>query len=327
MNKIKVPFLDVPIIRSCNLGCGGCLTFSDNKKIKGLVNIEDSREWLEFWSSKLEPKAVTVFGGEPLLHPQFVEWCHTLKSYWPEAELRINTNGYYLDRLADRIPELFNLKIIPQFIVSIQTGHEPYYSIVKQNVEKIKLLVHEYYAGLYPRDNYRWNLWLDEPEIHKQWWRLDFKQAEETDIRITICEQFRIPWQAHYQGSAEQLAPFYSYHDQWYTENHRFCQAKNFINLYKGKIYKCPTSAVLGHTLETFNLTDKPEWTEYLDNYDALTVDASDEQIKKWFETQSKPEKICNMCGFSGPKYTNGHLNRHELKEGWKFDIVPLDVI
>jgi hypothetical protein len=97
--------------------------------------------------------------------------------------------------------------------------------------------------------------------------------------------------------------------------------------LYKGKIYKCPTSAVLGHTLETFNLTDKPEWTEYLDNYDALTVDASDEQIKKWFETQSKPEKICNMCGFSGPKYTNGHLNRHELKEGWKFDIVPLDVI
>jgi MoaA/NifB/PqqE/SkfB family radical SAM enzyme len=324
MNKIKVPFLDVPIIRSCNLECGGCLTFSDNKRVKGLVNIEESREWLEFWAARIDPAAVTVFGGEPLLHPQFVEWCRTLKSYWPNSELRINTNGYYLDKLADKIPELFNLDIVPQFIVSIQTGHEPYYSVVKQNVEKIKQLVHEYYAGLYPSDNYRWNLWLDEPEIHKHWWRLDFKESEETDIRITICEQFRIPWQAHYQGSAEQLRPFYDYDDVWFNDNHSSCQAKSFINLYKGKIYKCPTSAVLEHTLETFNLTTDQDWEKYLENYSPLTVDATDEQIAQWFKNQLAPEKICNMCGFSGPKYSSGHLNRHELKQGWKFDIVPL---
>ena len=99
MNKVKFKFLDIPIIRSCNLECGGCLTFSDSKKIKGLVNLDQSRPWLEHWASRLDPSAVTIFGGEPLLHPNFIGWCKQVRQLWPNAELRINTNGYYLNTL------------------------------------------------------------------------------------------------------------------------------------------------------------------------------------------------------------------------------------
>ncbi len=314
MNKIQFKFLDIPIIRSCNLSCGGCLTFSDSKKIKGLINLEESCEWLQHWAERLNPEVVTVFGGEPLLHPYFIEWCQELRKHWPNSELRINTNGYYLDRLFDKIDSIFNAQLRPQFIVSIQTGHEPYLSIVNNNIQKAMELVAQRYDS-------EWELWLDEPEIHKKWYRL-YIPVVGAEIRITICEQYNIPWQAHYQHKEERLEPFYEYNDQWYIDNHKYCQAKDFVNLYNGTLYKCPTSAVLNHTLETFQINKKLYWLEYLENYSSLGIDASLDEISAWFKNQKNPEKICNMCGFAGPKYTNGHLNRHELKEGWKYIVI-----
>lgn len=323
MERVKFKFLDIPIIRSCNLSCGGCLTFSDSKRIKGTVNLAESMPWLTAWAEKVEPEAVTVFGGEPLLHPQFIEWCRTLRSLWPNSELRINTNGYYLDRLFDRIPELFNEEIRPQFIVSIQTGHEPYYSIVKNHIETLKQKVLEYLTPLY-KNKVHWNLWLNEQEIYKTWWRIDVDNRD-TGIRITSCEQHKIPWQAHYQGFEENLRPFYNYNDNYYHDNHKFCQAKNFVNLYKGRLYKCPTVAVMQHTLETFQLEHVEDWNPYL-NYNSIDSNNSIEEIQTWIDQQKTAEKVCNMCGFSGPKGTNGHLNRHELKENWNYKTIPISM-
>lgn len=323
MNKVKFKFLDIPIIRSCNLNCGGCLTFSDNKRVKGLVNLSESAEWLENWASKLEPEAVTVFGGEPLLHPDFINWCKKVRELWPNSELRINTNGYYLDRLFDKVGELFVENIRPQFIVSIQTGHEPYYSIVKEHVENLKKRVIDHLSPLYPNRKVSWNLWLNEQEIFKQWFRIDVDNRD-TGIRITVCEQFKIPWQAHYKNSEENLRPFYDYDAEYYTDNHKFCQAKNFVNLYEGKLYKCPTVAVLGHTLQTFGLTEHKSWEKYLSSYQSLESTASIEQVSAWIENQKNPEKVCNMCGFSGPDGSNGHLNRHELKPNWNYKTISI---
>jgi organic radical activating enzyme len=324
MERVKFKFLDIPIIRSCNLSCGGCLTFSDSKRIKGLVNLEESMPWLTEWASKVDPEAVTIFGGEPLLHPQFIEWCRTVRRLWPNSELRINTNGYYLDRLFDRIPELFIEDIRPQFIVSIQTGHEPYYSIVKNHIETLKEKVLAYLAPLYPTEYVEWNLWLDEAEIFKSWWRIDINQRD-TGIRITSCEQHKIPWQAHYQNAEENLKPFYDYNDEYYVKNHSFCQAKNFVNLYQGRLYKCPTVAVVGHTLETFGLNNDTDWNPYISNYQSIGADATIEQLYNWVQTQANPEKVCNMCGFTGPKGTNGHLNRHELKQNWNYRTISIE--
>lgn len=317
MNKVKFKFLDIPIIRSCNLGCGGCLTFSDSKKIKGLVNLNKSHEWLEFWSKKLDPEAVTIFGGEPLLHPQFIDWCLAVREYWPNAELRINTNGYYLDTLYDKLDTLFTETIKPQFIVSIQTGFEPYYTSVKNNIETLKEKVLAHFLKKYPNQNVIWNLWLDEEEIYKKWWRIDIDGID-TRIRITSCEQWRIYWQAHYKGKEQFLQPYYNYNDQWYNDNHSLCQAKEFVNLYNGQLYKCPTTAVLRHTLETFNLQNNENWVPYLENYKSLTTDASDKEVIDWFNSQEVAEKICNMCGFAGPNWSSGHINRHEPKVNWK---------
>lgn len=324
MNKIKFKFLDIPIIRSCNLSCGGCLTFSDNKKIKGLVDVEESRAWMQYWSQRLDPEIITVFGGEPLLHPNFVEWYKLIREYWPAITPRVNTNGYYLDRLFDRVEDFFTEELTPRLIISIQTETEPYLSLVKQHIATLKQRIVEHYAKKYPEQEVKWTIWLDEPELNKQWWRLDVGNRS-IPMWITVTEQFNAHWQAHYQGSGETLLPYYDYNDQYSASNHRLCQSAPFVNLYQGRIYKCPTIAVLEHTLTTHGIQDQPEWHDYLHKYQSLDMNSTDEEIAAWFTTQPTPQNVCNMCGFSGPNSSGGHINRHELKTGWK--IKPVTIV
>lgn len=324
MSKVKVKFLDIPIIRSCNLNCAGCLTFSDGKKIKGLVKLDESIEWLEHWSKKLDPTIVTVFGGEPLLHPQFVEWYKAIKHYFPDSTPRINTNGYYLHTLFDKIGDFFTEELQPRFIVSIQTEAEPYQTIVRNNIAELKQRVLDHYAAKYPNETVTWNLWLDEPEWLKKWWCIDIG-GRNTGIWIVECTQYNQYWQDHYEGEMENIRPFYKWDDVHAATNHAACQAAPFVNLYKGKIYKCPTVAVLEHTLDTYGLMEEPEWDDYLKKYKHLDMNSTDEEIAQWFETQKSPENICNMCGFTGPKSRGGgHKNGHEPKEGWKLKQIPI---
>ena len=60
MTKHKVDFLDLVIIRSCQLSCEGCCTFSDHTKINGLVDVNESREAVEFWSQYIEDRKAHV---------------------------------------------------------------------------------------------------------------------------------------------------------------------------------------------------------------------------------------------------------------------------
>jgi len=336
MDKIQIEHLDIPIIRSCNLSCKGCLTFSDSKQIKGIVRLEDSHDWLRHWSNKLNPRNISVFGGEPLLHPGFVDWCTSLSDYWPKANLRIYTNGYYLSKLDESVLKiLFSKKVNPTFVISIQTGHDPYYSDVKNNIEKFKSSVLQVFSSRFPNTNVDWYMWSKDEVSQQEWWKIVLNNKIEIEAGFSVCEQFRIPWQTHYKGFENNIMPCYEYDSNWHNENHNLCQAKNYINLYKGKIYKCPTTAVLEHTLETFNLKKNSTWSPYINKYQPLDVNADDSAIVKWFKRQEAPEQVCNMCGFSGPNNprkkglihqigSSGHLDSHEPKENWRLPISSL---
>jgi organic radical activating enzyme len=318
--KFDIEHLDIPIIRSCNLGCVGCMTFSDHKNIKGIVNLEESIEWLSFWASKLSPRSITLFGGEPLLHPFFVNWAITLRKIWgPLPCLTVNTNGFYIDRIIDQIPELFNPETIHSIIISIQNGNEPYLSKVHENIELLKSKIVEYYLTLPEVKVAYWDLWLDENTTNKKQWFNLVINGQKSKLGLTVCEMYKLHWVPHYNGSGPTLKPVYDYHDEWFQENHSHCQTKKFLTLYKGILYKCPPIGVLEHTLETFGLKDTAEWKPYLDNYQYLSAYSSDVQISDWIKTQQNPELVCNMCGFSGPN--NHTINRsHLMKMNWKYN-------
>jgi MoaA/NifB/PqqE/SkfB family radical SAM enzyme len=321
MKKIRFHFLDIPIIRSCNLGCVGCMTFSDHKNIKGLVNLEESLDWLKFWASKLHPTIINIFGGEPLLHPHFIEWATEVKKIWGSgSDVGVNTNGYYLHLLFDKVHELFQPGNIQNIIVSIQTNTEPYLSKVEENIRILKQKIIDYYLSMPNVKTAEWYLWLDESETaHKQWFTL-VVNGEGTNIGFTVCEMYKLFWASHYNGSGPTVVPNYDYNDQWYKENHGHCQAKEYMTLYRGTLYKCPPVGVLEHTLDTFNLKETTEWKPYIDNYKSLPAFSTDNKIIDWMNRQKEPELVCNMCAFSGPNRKT--IDRsHFLKPNWKYTL------
>ena len=88
--------LDVMIAYSCNLSCQGCISISDIAR-DGVAPLTDIQSWIEYWKILIKPNIVTVFGGEPCLHPGLVEICRTIRQAWPDSTIRLITNGYLLD--------------------------------------------------------------------------------------------------------------------------------------------------------------------------------------------------------------------------------------
>jgi MoaA/NifB/PqqE/SkfB family radical SAM enzyme len=324
MEKIKLEHIDIPIIRSCNLACVGCMTHSNHKNIKGTIRIDESREWLKFWAERIEPKTITLFGGEPLLHPEFTEWALTIREiFGPNIPISLNTNGYYLDVLLKDIDKLFNEDIAMSMVVSVQTGTEPYLSKVKENIEIVKQAILDYRASLPGVTNAKWDLWLDETDINtKKWFRM-VVNGKPTRIGFTTCDQYRLPWCTHYTGIGEEMLPVYNYNDSWYEQNHARCQTNSFVTLFKGRMWKCPPMGVIEHTLNTFNIADNPAWEPFIKDYKTVGPESTDKEIQEWVERQKNPEKVCNMCGFEGPNGASitGDERSHILKNYWNYKL------
>ena len=94
------------------------------------------------------------------------------------------------------------------------------------------------------------------------------------------------------------------------------CHIKNYVQLYKGRLYKCPPRAVLNQTLETYNLQSTQDWDKYYSQYESIGTDATEAEIDVWFTRQKNPENTCNMCGFFGgtPIPAQQHLPKKLFK-------------
>ena len=300
--KFEIEYLDIVIIRSCQLKCDGCCTFSHHNEINGLEEAEDYEEQIATWSKYIQPKRINLFGGEPLLHPRFINWCRLIKKYWPDNPIWINTNGYLLDRLFPYINELFvdDERIMLCLAITKHTHDEPYGSLVDTNFKELLNLILQ---GKNKKYNAEY-IWKRVPEWEtevKKFYNLVHPRYPEIFSYglISFCDQFNDHFVPHYQGYGSTLKPWHSYSEgTGMYFNHDVCHIKNYIQFYQGNLYKCPPRAVLNHTLDTFNLQKDEDWADYYNQYISLKPTDSIDEIKTWLDTQKNPEKTCNMCGF-----------------------------
>jgi hypothetical protein len=303
MPKHFVDVLDVVIIRSCQLSCEGCCTFSNHKEINGLVDVNEYTESLKFWSKYIKAGKIHLFGGEPTMHPQLLDWVRLVRSCWPvdlqgyPKPIWLSTNGYFLDKLFDHVDELF---VQNQLFLSIthHTLTEPYSSLVKENLEKLTTLI---YDGVTKNTPNRRFWWVDAPGYgndYKDYKMLRYGVNKNASI-ISITRQYNDHFVSHYQGRGSELKPWHDYNNETAKlENHRECHIKNYVQLYRGRLYKCPPRAVLNQTLDTFNLQSDEDWADYYNQYESIGMEATESEIDAWFVRQKEPENTCNMCGF-----------------------------
>lgn len=93
----RIKRLDFNVAYACNLQCKGCISLSDFDR-KGVESLEDIKEQCEKWSGILHPGIISIFGGEPLMHPRITQVMSHIRQAWPGAVIRLITNGYLLHR-------------------------------------------------------------------------------------------------------------------------------------------------------------------------------------------------------------------------------------
>ena len=204
------PRLDLMIAYSCNIACAGCISISDRKR-DGVASLDDISAWSTKWKDYIDPEIITVFGGEPCLHPKLIAVCQGIRSAWPNSVIRLITNGYLLDNFDPK--DWFTLG---KFEMQISLHRQDHRSIIDSAIKNILL--------------------------HRSDWKttthggIDHKQIAWTSGSVTIYKSvfkdFVVPYK-------DDIKPWHS--DP--AEAHKICGSPNTPILYKGLLYKCPAVA------------------------------------------------------------------------------------
>lgn len=247
--------LDIMIAYACNISCKGCISLSDMPR-KGVIKYDDLYTDIQYWSKYINPIVVTLFGGEPTLHPQLSQICFTIREYWPNAIIRLITNGYLLNKHDSKL--WFELGRVELQISIHRKDHE---KLINANI--LKILQNKKGWKTYKNP-------VGEIKDHEQTsWVLG-------DVKIykSIFAEFIEP----YKLENDTIVPHYS--DP--IQAHAICGSPATPILYKGKLYKCPPVANI------MDITGK-NWLDYksCDNVESLP---------KFVESIGSPEPVCAGC-------------------------------
>ena len=98
------------ITNHCNKNCKYCTKMTGDKYEIRYTKLEDYEHVISCINKKDRDnfRKVVITGGEPLLHPHFIKLMHLVRSDFPKAEIKVQSNG----RLIKRLPQK-KLKILP----------------------------------------------------------------------------------------------------------------------------------------------------------------------------------------------------------------------
>jgi organic radical activating enzyme len=122
---------EIHLAQACNLTCDSCSHYS-NYHFSGVLALETAEAWYQKWQHRLRPRKVTLLGGEPAINPKLCEHILLARKYWPNARIRLVSNGLLLHK-HPRLPEI--LKQIGDSELEVSKHHNsPEYEQLFQGV-------------------------------------------------------------------------------------------------------------------------------------------------------------------------------------------------
>ena len=223
----KFPRLDIMIAYSCNISCAGCISVSDIKR-SGIEPFEQLALSINQWKTVVDPKVITIFGGEPCLHHRLLDICREIRQAWPTAVMRLITNGYLLDNFDSAA--WFDFQ---PFELQISVHRKDHEAIINNKIKNI----------LQHRTDWA---------VSKQGGANQHRQLTWTHNRFSVYKSIFNEFIAPYKKVKEDFLPWQSDPEK----AHAICGSPNTPILFKGLLYKCPPVA---------NIVDitKQNWFDY----------------------------------------------------------------
>ena len=106
-------YIETHIVDHCNLRCAGCSHFSGlaSPYFKDLNTFDDEFAKLAELTNHNIPM-IRIMGGEPLLHPQVVDFCVCARHHFPKSAIALVSNGTLLKFMSDQdIDTLNNIRV------------------------------------------------------------------------------------------------------------------------------------------------------------------------------------------------------------------------
>ena len=106
-----IEYFETHIEDACNLRCRGCSHFSGLVKKSRPKDIGEFEREFKRIAEIEEVGTIRIMGGEPLLNPNFMDYLHIARRYFPYSNIVLVTNGILVDRLLPHRASLVDLHI------------------------------------------------------------------------------------------------------------------------------------------------------------------------------------------------------------------------
>ena len=262
-SRVGLPVLEFHVAFGCNLTCESCSHYSNHTHAGTIAPAELERQ-IALWNRKIVPRSLRLLGGEPTLNKDLLDLIRIARQGWPSVG-PCGAGGTQLELITnglrlERFPGLPALLEQTDCRLVISVHHDaPDYA---RALEPVRTLVEGWQAA------------------HK--------------LRVAWRPSFRY-WTRRYHGYGSSMKPFADGDQRASWDN---CPAKECVQLFEGKLWKCPALAYLPMQHAKYRLGD--EWQPYL-RYQALGPYAELRQIAAFLAQEDEP--ACLMCPAKPPRF------------------------
>jgi len=200
----KTDYLEIHVTHTCNLYCSSCSHYSQHH-VGGSVSLEQAKNWSSLWRERLTPSQIALLGGEPTLHPNLSEFIETVQRAWPQSQLILKTNGFFLKR------------------------HNRLRDVLKETGCILELNCHSdlpEYLDKYQEILIHIQDWLEIPIV----------------LKNSFGGKIHKSWTQRYLGLRENMLPFNDLSPQ---KSWEICNCRECLTLFDGRLWKCPPIAYL----------------------------------------------------------------------------------
>ena len=308
---LNLEYAEFYITNVCNLNCDRCNRFN-NYAFTGHLSWHEHADLYRQWSEKLSLGRIGILGGEPMLHPAFLEWVTQIATLWPHSQIMIHSNGTQINRW----PELRDLLARYQGRVRVdinrhnagekQSTLNDIESLYPHGFDKFILNSQEVVemTGVHGSHERHYDQVviapIDTASIGPEIWadksyEVVYRDPASITVRYATADVFD---ESVVRLDATQKSLYLTDHLSDPDQAVSVCGCRYSHHFFKGKLYKCGVTAVLPEFLTQFRVSVPEQKQSLIKGYEPAEVTWTDHRLQQFISDLSTGQAIpqCALC-------------------------------